>query len=127
MSFWFNSPDPVSGIEYDDVAVAGWDLLDGISGSVNSVIKADEVQEFSYTGNLTQFNNIQDKTKLKAIALLINRANGSIVNAAQVNMAAPTKPLKGDVNEDGKVDVADIATIIDIMAASAREGGTDAE
>ena len=127
MSFWFNSPRSVSGIEYNHVAVAGWDLLNGISGSVNSVIKAGEVQEFSYTGDLSQFTNIQDKTKLKAIALLINRENGSIVNAAQVKMAGPTKPLKGDVNEDGKVDVADIATIIDIMAASAREGGTDVE
>ena len=30
------------------------------------------------------------------------------------------KPIRGDVNEDGKVDVADIATIISIMAANAR-------
>lgn len=118
MSFWFNSGSRVSGLEYDHVAVAGWDLLDGISGSVSSSFSADEVLEFSYTGDLAQFNLIQDKSKLTAIALLINKENGTIVNAAQVKVgnSVSGKPLKGDVNEDGKVDVADIAIIIDIMA-----------
>lgn len=54
------------------------------------------------------------------------------VAAAKVKaekQAAPKKaeaetPLKGDVNEDGKVDVADIAAIIAIMKAN---GGVDEE
>lgn len=118
MSFWYNAGSSVSGLEYNHVAVAAWDVLNGISGSVSSNIIADEVQEFSYTGDLNAFSGIQDKTKLKAIALLINRENGTIVNASQVMIGGgnSNKPLKGDVNEDGKVDVADIAIIIDIMA-----------
>jgi hypothetical protein len=116
MSFWYTAGSPVSGLEYNHVAVAGWDLLNGINNSVKTNIVADEVQEFSYTGSLSSFTGIQDKSKLKAIALLINRENGVIVNASQVNLGTPAKKLRGDVNEDGSVDVADIATIISIMA-----------
>lgn len=131
MTFWYNSPSTVSGIEYNHVAVAGWDLLNGIDGSVGSSVVAGVEQKYSFTGDLSQFANIQDKSRLTAIALLINRSNGTIVNAAQtkVGTSSPVNidPSKGDVNGDGKVDVADIASIISIMAAQARVGGAAGE
>ncbi len=121
MSFWYDSPSSVSGLEFDHVAVAAWSILSGVSGSVKSQFSAGEVQNFSYTGDLNQFSLIQDKSKLTAIALLINNANGIIVNAAQVKIGEPGETpqptnIRGDVNNDGIVDVADIATIINIMA-----------
>lgn len=61
-----------------------------------------------------------------------NEVNDTAALAAKAkaeNQAAPKKtesqtPLKGDVNEDGKVDVADIAAVIKIMKDS---GGTSEE
>ena len=48
----------------------------------------------------------------KLIALLLAAMLLTGISA----FAQSNTPLKGDVNEDGKVDVADIACIIDIMA-----------
>ena len=42
----------------------------------------------------------------------------SDVATTEIKLSAAAK---GDVNEDGKVDVADIATVISIMAAQARQ------
>ena len=49
--------------------------------------------------------------------------NGKPVMEGFVNVTLEEDPSKGDVNDDGGVDVADIATIIDIMAAQARQQG----
>ena len=86
MSFWYTAGSPVSGLEFNHVAVAGWNVENGVNGSVNPIIKAGEEQVFSYTGNISSNTLIQDKSKLKAIALLIDRTSGTIVNAAQTNI-----------------------------------------
>lgn len=88
MSWWASQSSKVSGLSYDHVAVAAWEPLKGIDGSVNTTINADEVQNFSYTASLTSqsLNLIQDKSKLQAFALLIDRTNGRIVNATRMNI-----------------------------------------
>jgi len=85
MAWWCRQGSSVTGVEYNHVAVAGWSLRSGVTNSVNTTIDANEEQEFTYTGTIptNSLSLIQDKTKLNAIALLIDRTNGTIVNAAQ--------------------------------------------
>lgn len=83
MQWWCKQGSSVSGVEYNHVAVAGWSVQNGVTGSVSSAFKAGDVQEYTFTGSIATNSLIQDKTKLKAVALLIDRTDGSIVNAAQ--------------------------------------------
>ena len=87
MAWWGKQGSSVSGIEYNHVAVAGWSVQKGVNNSVNPTITAGEDQEYTYTATLPTTSPIQDKTKLKAVVLLIDRTNGTIVNAAQSAIA----------------------------------------
>lgn len=81
MSFWLTAGDPVTGLEYNHVAVAAWNTLDG--AELPSTFQANVPIDYSFTGDISSNTIIQDKTKLKAVALLIDRVSGNIVNAAQ--------------------------------------------
>lgn len=83
MQFWYDSPEKVTGLEFNHVAVGAWDILNGVDGSVNSTITADEVQNYNFTADISSKSVIQDKSKLTVAALLIDRSTGAIVNAAQ--------------------------------------------
>lgn len=83
MAWWGKQGSSVSGVEYNHVVVAAWSALNGVDGSVDPVIDADTPQEYSYTASIANKSLIQDKTKLKAVVLLIDRVSGQIVNAAQ--------------------------------------------
>lgn len=87
MAFWYNAGSSVSGIEFDHVAVAAWDIKNGVNSSVSSTIVAGQIQKYSYEGDISANTLIQDKSKLKAIVLLIDRVSGMIVNAAQTTIA----------------------------------------
>ena len=87
MTWWCQAASTVTGITYNHVVVAGWEALNGVNGSVNPTIVADEEQEYSYSASISGKSLIQDKTKLKAVVLLIDRATGTIVNAAQSAIA----------------------------------------
>jgi thiol-disulfide isomerase/thioredoxin len=82
-SFWYNAGSTVSGLEFNHVAVAAWGIGDGIDGSVSSTIQAGEIQSFTYETSLAGKSLIQDKSKLKVIAMLIDRNTGRIANASQ--------------------------------------------
>lgn len=86
-TFWYNSPSQVSGLEFNHVAVAAWFIGKGVSNSVNPKITAGEVQDYQYEANISANRLIQDKLKLKVIAMLIDQKTGAIVNAAQTYIA----------------------------------------
>ena len=92
MQFWYDSPSTVSGLEYDHVAVAVWNALYGADGSIPSSFTADTPIEYNFTGDISSNTLIQDKTKLKAVALLIDRVSGNIVNAAQCSLNGDDTP-----------------------------------
>ena len=81
--FWYKSPSSVTGVVFNHVAVAAWNIAKGADGSVNPSIQAGEEQTYSYNANISSNSLIQDKTKLKVVAMLIDRSTGLIVNAAQ--------------------------------------------
>lgn len=86
MSFWYTAGASVSGLEFNHVPVAAWGIQKGIDGSVKEKITAGANQTFTYVGDITKKSLIQDKSKLKAVALLIDRTSGVIVNAAQAEI-----------------------------------------
>ena len=81
--FWYSSGSSVSGVKFNHVAVAAWNIADGAKNSVNPVIQAGEEQTYTYNANVSNNTLIQDKTKLKVVAMLIDRSTGLIENAAQ--------------------------------------------
>ena len=83
MDWWCTAGSPVSGVSYNHVAVAGWEVQNGVDGSVFPYIENGVPQEYAFTGSIAGNNLVQDKTQLKAIALLLDRSTGTIVNAAQ--------------------------------------------
>lgn len=86
MTFWYSVNSPVSGLEFNHVAVAAWNIQNGVNNSVNPTIIAGEHQQYTFKGDISSKSVIQDKSKLKAVALLIDRSSGKIVNAAQTDI-----------------------------------------
>lgn len=97
MEFWKKAGSKVTDLTYDHVAVAAWSIKNGVSGSVNSTIQANIPQTYNFKGELSKesLDLIQDKSKLTAIALLIDRTSGAIVNAAQ----APISEMSTDITD----------------------------
>ena len=124
MQFWYDSPQVVSGISYDHVAIAAKDIFSGTDFSVKTGVKAGEEMVNTSTISLANNKLVQDKSKLTAVALLIDRSNNQIVNAAKA-VIKTGQEKDGDVNGDGAVDVADISTIISVMAGASAPGTAD--
>ena len=81
--FWYNAASKVSGLEFNHVAVAAWDIENGADESVKPSFAAGEVLKYSKEVAISSKTIIQDKSKLKIAALLIDRSTGKIVNANQ--------------------------------------------
>ena len=122
MSFWYSAGSVVSGLEYDHVAVAAWDVMNGVDGSVTPTIQSGVGQNFSYTGDISTNLHIQDKSKLTAVALLIDRGSGRIVNAAQTTIAESLPVKKGDANGNGEVDTEDVLAVVSYLLGDSPAG-----
>jgi len=126
MQFWYDSPSRVSGLEYNHVAVQAWDVLYGVNGSVSKNITEGSTQKYSFTGNISSNTLIQNKSKLTIVALLVDSETGTIINAAKTTIAPVGVDIndiiqcimtgvydeKADLNNDSKVDAADIVEFI---------------
>lgn len=87
----------VKDMVYDHVAVMTQDIDTGAEGSITAPIVMDAVQSHSTTFDLSNgiepyYSNyygdlLQDKSKLKVVALLINTETGEIVNADEKEVA----------------------------------------
>ena len=114
-SEWYSLPSVVTGVKFDHVAIAAWDVLNGADRSVNPVIVAGEYQSRSFETDISNNNLVQDKSKLKVATLLIDHSTGTIVNAAQsvIHEAGYTpSAIKGDVDGNRKVNVTDVMLIV---------------
>ena len=118
MKFWREAPSSVAGIEYDHVAIAAKDIFSGADICEKEGVKVGEQIANTSTISIAGNQLVQDKSKLSAVALLIDRSNNQIVNAAKVTIKT-AKDAIGDVNGDGTIDVADISAIISVMAGTA--------
>lgn len=86
MDWWCSQGSKVTGLEYNFVAVGAWQIASGFSGSVPTSFEAGEVMPFSYTADISAKTLIQDKSKLKVAALLIDRGANKIINAWQTTI-----------------------------------------
>ena len=94
--YYGNSIDAcmVQDMVYDHIAIKATSVSKGVSGSIKAPIVAEQTQTHTTTFNLsngvkskTGDNLLQDKSKLKVVALLINTKTGEIVNAAESEIA----------------------------------------
>lgn len=113
--FWYGKGTRVSGLTYNHVAVAAWSIKYGIDGSVPTSFQAGESLPFNFCADISDKDVIQDKTKLHAIALLIDRKTGKVVNAGQTNIEAYGAAVTGDVDGDGVVTSGDITVLYNYL------------
>ena len=87
------SMDSKVKMNFNHVGIAAKDIANGVDGSIVAPIKAGVTQhhstEFDLTNGIKSYygvNLIQDKSKLKVVAILINRDNGRVVNAEETTI-----------------------------------------
>lgn len=102
------------GIHFNDVVACASDLK-GIEGSVPRQVKMNEPITHQYTFSLSKAVNgngdpiYQDKSKLRVVAMLVNNANGEIINAnmAPVGQTSPNDKVsaisKTETDTDGAI------------------------
>ncbi len=122
MSDWFGAGSYVSGLTYNFVAVAAWNIENGFDGSVPTSVTGGESNKFSYIADISSKSVIQDKSLLKVIALLINRSTGEIINAGHTRIKAFDDAMPGDVDVDGSVNIGDVTTLIDYLLSGNASG-----
>lgn len=124
---WANKGSQVK-ITYDHVGIAAKDILNGMDGSVKAPIVAGQAQQHSTTFDLTNgiksvynVELIQDKSKLSVVAILINRNNGTIVNAEQTTISGYSTGIV-PVESDQEAIVVDIYSIDGKKLSQPRQG-----
>lgn len=119
-------PSTITDIEYNHVAVDGWGIQYGLEGSISQSFDAGQDLYYAYQADISENELIQDKSKLHVIALLLDKNTGVILNAAKTAIApagldiydiiqcimAGTYDEKADLNNDTKVDAADIVEFV---------------
>lgn len=86
MDMFTQAGSKVSGLVFNDVLVARSGVA-GIAGSLVAPIEADVAQQYTYTFrvadvvNTSRQNIVQDKTKLRVVAVVIDTRTGHIANA----------------------------------------------
>ncbi len=115
MSWWCSQGSRVSGLSYNFVAVAAWDILSGANGSVPTSFAAGEALPYNFLADISSNTIIQDKSKLKIAALLIDRAANKIINAAQTTISDYSSVVPGDVDGDGEVTAGDVTKLYNIL------------
>lgn len=105
MQTWINKSE-YAAATYDDVVVAVWGSAEGIDGTISNMITKGETVNDSRTLNIASNSLIQDKGCLKVTALLINRNNGCIVNAAQVATRTFTGINSAKVDDNSVKEIA---------------------
>lgn len=88
LQYWCNQPSRVSDVIYDHVAVAAWEPMYGVAGTVDKDITAGISQTNSFWADISNNTIIQDKSKLKVATLLLNSDTGEFINAALTTIHA---------------------------------------
>ena len=73
----------MKNVAYNYVPVAAYEPFDGIEGSVPASIAQDAPMTHNYQIDITGNTRIQDKENLTVVALLIDKNDGKVVNAAK--------------------------------------------
>lgn len=103
---WVSQGEYVS-TTYDNVVVQAWDALQGADESIPAIITKGADVEYKSKLDISANTLIQNKENLSLTALLINRHNFYIVNAAQVRLGGNADGISGVENDaNGVAEVA---------------------
>ncbi|MBP5339439.1 MAG: hemin-binding protein [Prevotella sp.] len=108
----------VKGLIFNDVAIA---VAKSTQTTAPGILELGVPTENTYTLAMptkTTLLNAITKNNVTVMALVIDASTKRIVNTAKFLMPGYKPAIKGDVNEDSKVDVADISSILTVMATS---------
>ena len=84
LSQFTKGTNPMTGLYFNHVAIAGKGVEKGIDGSVQLPIRANELQRHTITMTLPSSSTlIQDKKNLHVVALLFDTETGQILTAAK--------------------------------------------
>lgn len=101
LSAWTSATRYVT-TSYDHVVVGVWGSLNGMANSVDPLISKGYENTDTRTLDISSNTLIQNKSKLKLTALLLNNNNYTIANASQVTLSAPAgiNGVKANSNSD---------------------------
>ncbi len=85
LPFWYDAPSIISNLKYNHVAVAAWNIKEGIR--VKDGISAGEDIENCFLADISVNQLIQNKSELSVVVLLIDQYTGSIINAAKTSIS----------------------------------------
>lgn len=89
MREWIAKPKIVTDIAYNDVAIAGIGVTNGLKSAIKAPVVEGVTQSHEYVIEMSGNKLLQDKSKLRVVAMLMNTKTGEIVNADE-------KPLPYD-------------------------------
>ena len=115
---WVRKPGTVTDWHFNDVLVG---TSRTISGSLPSNIVAYNDYDFKYTFTLSKLPKpslIQNKDFLHVIAIIVNTSTKKVINANKCYIDDYIDIIIGDVDDDGKVNIGDVTTLIDYLLNS---------
>ena len=80
---WTDMPEKIYNYKYNNVPVAAWEPYRGIEGSVPASVSAGQTYYYTYKGDISDNNHIQNKDNLTAVVFLVDKQFGNIINAAK--------------------------------------------
>lgn len=98
-----DAPGRVTDISYNHVPVAVKGIEDGINGSIPDSFDDGEELQFADTISISGNSLVQNKDYLNAIALLIYRPTGEIVNAAKTKVISNPSSTTQVVNVKSEI------------------------
>lgn len=112
---WTQKSSSVSGMEYNHVALAAQGIVNGVDGSISLPIVEEEKQSHSTTfdvsSGITSATTgdalLQDKSKLKVVAMLIDKSTGEIINAEECSVPGYTTGISSvSASDENAAEVA---------------------
>lgn len=108
----FVNGENVTGLSYDEVAIASLGIKSGIEGSLTTPLEANVVQTHTATFDdisqysiLSYYSSVKDRSNLHVVAILIDTETGQVVNAAQCDIADGSdtgiRPLQSETTKTG--------------------------
>lgn len=84
---WITKPAYIADIEFNDVAIAAVAVTNGLKNVIKAPVVEGVAQSHEYVIDITDNALVQDKSKLRVVAMLINTKTGEIVNADEKALA----------------------------------------
>ncbi len=106
MREWITSPPVLTDMVYNDVAIAAIGVTNGLKSAIKAPLVEGVTQKHEYVIEMAGNKLLQDKSKLRVVAMLLNTKTGEIVNADEKalpydgpSVIRSVSEVSGDVRE----------------------------